>query len=324
MKEFFLIVLILLVAAFVVVPLMGNNSGLSLDEAERTIREATQRAQADYATQQAQAEGTAAVIAAQANGTAQAEFQLAAEATRQAEATAAGLSLVATAGMMTAQADQATATAITSNNLATATAVAQATQDRVLNDAMATAQFAQASVIKDQAEKSALELERARMTNRLLAYLPYSLLVVAVIAGAWIYWRERSIRVIQRDANGDAPLVYDVSTGGIFDADRTPGPHTPTHAAGKALPAPTPSEAALKAVLERDQMTDLARAFARMAGGSGAVLDWLKNYQAPRENAWQLLTQNPASLVEIVEPGDPRYETLRPILEDVTQQMEQL
>lgn len=323
MKEFILIVILILVAAFVVVPLMGNNAP-SLDEAERTIREVTQQAQAVYATQQAQAEGTAAVIAAQANGTAQAAFQLAAEATRQAEATAAGLSMVATSGMMTAQADQRTATAVMSNNLATATAVAQATQDRVLNDAMATAQFAQARVIEDQAEKSELELERARMTNRLLAYLPYSLLVVAVIAGAWIYWRERSIRIIPRDLNGDAPLVYDVSTGGIFDADRTPGPHTPTHTAGKALPAPTPSEAALKAVLERDQMTDLARAFARMAGGSGAVLDWLKTYQAPRDSAWQLLTHNPASLVEIVEPGDPRYETLRPILEDVTQQMEQL
>lgn len=131
MKEFILIVILILVAAFVVVPLMGNNAP-SLDEAERTIREVTQQAQAVYATQQAQAEGTAAVIAAQANGTAQAAFQLAAEATRQAEATAAGLSMVATSGMMTAQADQRTATAVMSNNLATATAVAQATQDRVL------------------------------------------------------------------------------------------------------------------------------------------------------------------------------------------------
>jgi hypothetical protein len=80
----------------------------------------------------------------------------------------------------------------------------------------------------------------------------------------------------------------------------------------------------MRAAVERDQMTDLARAFARMAGGQpAAVMDWLKAYQTPAENAWKLLGQNPASLVEIVEPGDPRYDTLRPILEDVTQQMEQ-
>lgn len=322
MKEFFLIVVLIIVAAFVLVPALGNN--VSLDEAAQTIREATQRAQAEYATQQAQAEGTAAVIAAQANGTAQAEYQAQAEATRQAEATAAGLSMVATAGMMTAQADQATSTAVMSNNYATATAVMQLTQDTIYNNAMATAQFAQAQAIENQAAQSTLELERTRMTNRLLAYLPYSLLVVAVIVGVWIYHRERRVRFITRDANGDAPIVYDVTRGGLFDPDRTPGPYTPTQTPrGDALPLPAPSPADVRAAVERDQMTDLARAFARMAGQPGAVLDWLKNYQAPRENAWQLLTHNPASLVEIVEPDDPRYETLRPILQDVTHQMEQ-
>lgn len=323
MKEFFLLVLLILVAAFVLVPAMGNN--VSLDEAAQAIREATQRAQAEYATQQAQAEGTAAVIAAQANGTAQAEFQAQAEATRQAEATAAGLSMIATAGMMTAQADQATATAVMSNNLATATAVAQATQDTIYNDAMATAQFAQAQTIKDQAAKSALEVERARMTNRLLAYLPYSLLVVAVILGVWIYHRERRVRVIPRDPNGDAPLVYDVSRGGIFDPDRNAGPYLPTQTPrGDALPTPTPSPSDVRAAVERDQMTDLARAFARMAGQPGAVLDWLKNYQPPRENAWKLLTANPALQIEVIEPDDPRYGQVAPVLDDAARKLESL
>lgn len=323
MKEFILLVILILVAALVVVPALGDPA-LSLDEAQRTIQEATQRAYAANATAQAHAQGTAAVIAAEANGTAQAMFQQAAAGTQQAEATQAGLALVATAGMMTAQADQATATAVTGQQFATSTAIAQATQDTIYNQAMATAQFAQAQTIEDQAQKSALELERARMTNRLLAYLPYSALAIVVIIGLWVYWRERGIRTIARDVNGDAPLVYDVSTGGLFDPDRTPGPHTPTHAGGKALPAPTFTPADLRAAVERDQMTDLARAFARMAGGQpAAVMDWLKAYQTPAENAWKLLGQNPASLVEIVEPGDPRYNTLRPILEDVTQQMEQ-
>ena len=317
MKEFILLVILILVAALVVVPALGDPA-LSLDEAQRTIQEATQRAYAANATEQAHAQGTAAVIAAEANGTAQAMFQQAAVGTQQAEATQAGLAMVATAGMMTAQADQATATAVMGNNLATATAQAQATQDRIYNDAMATAQYAQAQVIEDQAAKSQLELERARMTNRLYAYLPYSLLAVCVLAGLWAYWRHTKIRIIVRDANGDAPLVYDASHGGIFDPDRTPGPHTPTQGpSGKALPAPTHTPAESRAAVERDQMTDLARAVARM-GQPGPVMEWMKHYQTPQENSWQLLSQNPALHIEVIEPEDPRYGQVSPVLQDVT------
>lgn len=322
MKELLIILLVILIAIFAIPALTGTGQSVDdliaqRDAANAALSAATAQAAARSATEVAQFDATQQAVNLEIQATQQAEALTARQATQQAESTQAAIAYVATAGQMTAIADQATATAQSQFAQATATQQAQATLDAIYFQALATAQAAQAQVTVNEAQKSTLEAERAQMTNRLFAYLPYALLVLAIGIGVWVYKRQSRYQVVIRDVDGSTPGILDIDAGGFHKPERTPGPYTPFQTPeGKALPVPVFTPEALRTAMENEQKIDLVR-----ASRNGTPSDWLKQLSHQRETPWSLLAENPALHVEIVEPDSPAYLTVEPVLKDATAQL---
>jgi hypothetical protein len=157
-----------------------------------------------------------------------------------------------------------TADSIQSTTVAESTASAVAQQAIWTQRAMditATADVAsvQAFATKQYsiARTEELSLERKELMNNVVAITPWSMLVTTFVFLAIFFKRWTRVRIIQRDARGDAPLLLDVMDGVAYDADRHP-----TSTGGlqrediKLLPQFSASDHTQTTA--RDQMVDIA------------------------------------------------------------------
>jgi hypothetical protein len=157
-----------------------------------------------------------------------------------------------------------TADSIQSTTVAESTASAVAQQAIWTQHAMditATADVAsvQAFATKQYsiARTEELSLERKELMNNVVAITPWSMLVTTFVFLAIFFKRWTRVRIIQRDARGDAPLLLDVMDGVAYDADRHP-----TSTGGlqrediKLLPQFSASDHTQTTA--RDQMVDIA------------------------------------------------------------------
>ncbi len=177
----------------------------------------------------AAAQGTAEAVAALRTGTAQAAQATATQGAIYANATATERAWVATqqAWSATATADSAKAT---STACADGTATAQAavwtqaavdlqhTAEAASVVAMATAQAANAGIAAENLAQEQIATQRADFVKYAWAVAPLVLLAIGVAAGLWGFKVMSSVRPIQRDANGMAPVM--VIDGKVMIPDR--------------------------------------------------------------------------------------------------------
>ncbi len=224
---------------------------------------------------------------AASTATAQAQHATATARAWEAQERAAAQSATATAmaWQTTVQAQQAQATATSQAQQATATADAErfhaqatATESALRAQAQATAMAwgmqatataeawrTQATVQAAQADKARLDAERERMIYPLKAFGPWAILAMAVVFILWGGYRlvgalEMRLRVVNRDARGDAPLLV-LRTGrlgiAVVDADRSMGPATLLMNDSVSQPALADPDRQAQ-VTARDQAVDLA------------------------------------------------------------------
>jgi len=162
---------------------------------------------------------------------------------------------------LAAAAVQSTSTAIAAETIQALAAAA--TEQAVRTTATADAAFgaANATAMAGIARSVQLAEERERMTNPAKAWLPFVMLPLSLAAVLLFGWRWSRTRVVQRDARGDAPLL--VIGDRIYDADRNPAPLMDVK-----NPQRLPQEI-LGAVIQRDQMIDLATRGSSPAGDGG-------------------------------------------------------
>ena len=188
---------------------------------------------------------TATVEARSENATQQAWSVQATATERVWEATSTAASIQATSTAVTtdtALAIQATATQHAFNIASTA--------DAASVQAYATQQYA-------LARTEELSLQRQEMMNQVAAVAPWAAFCVLFIAAIVLVFRLTRVRVIQRAANGDAPLLLDVVDGITYDADRHPSSTGALMRRDlKQLPAFNSSEHLR--ITTQDQMLDMA------------------------------------------------------------------
>ncbi|NPV86318.1 MAG: hypothetical protein HPY45_09960 [Anaerolineae bacterium] len=196
---------------------------------------------------------------------------------------------------------QATSTAIAAETMQ-ALSVA-GTQQAYQTTATADAAYgiAVATVMAGHAQSVELAAERERMMNPVKAAAPWVFLPLVFAALVVFGWRWTRMRVIPRDARGDAPLV--AIDGRIYDADRHPY-------ALMDIAKPQKVEAALQSgVVQRDQMLDLATRGLPGAGTEG------RRRMMARQMAAQGMSIMPK--IEILPA-----EEAKPLLGGVLQQIE--
>jgi hypothetical protein len=102
-----------------------------------------------------------------------------------------------------------------------------------------------------------LAIERETMMNKVQAAAPWTMMGILLVMAIVLALRWSRVRVISRDARGDAPLLLDLVDGVAYDADRHP-----TSTAGllredlKRLPQFSASDHTQTTT--RDQMVDIA------------------------------------------------------------------
>ena len=183
--------------------------------------------------------------------------------TRSENATQQAWSVQATAtervweATSTAASIQATSTAV-----ATGTALAiQSTATQHAFNITSTADAASVQAFATQQYASArteeLSLQRQELVNNMAAVTPWAALIAAFFVAIVLVFRLTRVRVIQRAANGDAPLLLDMVDGIAYDADRHPSSTASLmHRDLKQLPSFSSSEHLR--VTTQDQMLDLA------------------------------------------------------------------
>ncbi len=141
-----------------------------------------------------------------------------------------------------------------------------ATQQHILevstqqaSDITATVEVAAASArateFHAQAVSAELAMERERMMNKVQALSPFFIGFSILAFVLLMIFRWSRIRPIQRDARGDAPLLF--VNGNIYDADRNPYSLADFSGKKPVIPALTNAEIQ-SATTNRDQMIDLA------------------------------------------------------------------
>ena len=208
----------------------------------------------------------------------------------------------------TSMADIAIATATAASHARLDAWLATATQHAWNITATTDAASAQTYATKQAGESQDIQLglERQKEINQTVAFLPiaggtiFSLLLV-VVGFNW-----SRIRVIQRDAHGDAPLLINVMDGLAYDADRHPS-STAGLLGGDAKRLPQLTAEAQAATTARDQAIDLT---------TRSLLD------RPRSSAPRAQLRDAAFFsgelprIQIVEP-----EQVQPLLGDVLPQI---
>ncbi len=141
-----------------------------------------------------------------------------------------------------------------------------ATQQHILevstqqaSDITATVEVAAASArateFHAQAVSAELAMERERMMNKVQALSPFFIGFSILAFVLLMIFRWSRIRPIQRDARGDAPLLF--VNGIVYDADRNP--YSLADFSGKKPVIPALANAEIQsATTNRDQMIDLA------------------------------------------------------------------
>lgn len=114
---------------------------------------------------------------------------------------------------------------------------------------------AQATALYGQAVSVELGIERDRMMNQAQAIAPPVILLIVLVVALVMAWRWLSVRPVQRDTRGDAPLL--VIDGKVYDADRNPQPLLDLSGKRPAIPALT-DPTLQAATTARDQLVDLA------------------------------------------------------------------
>lgn len=122
----------------------------------------------------------------------------------------------------TSQSVSATAVAIASATQAQWTQAAidrQATADAASVQALATAQAAQAGMSAEKLRQEQIATYRADYTKIAWAIFPFLLIIATFAVGIWGLRSWASLRVIQRDSRGAAPIL--AISGRVVDPDRT-------------------------------------------------------------------------------------------------------
>lgn len=238
---------------------------------------------------------TATAVAQQATATERAwlvqQTQVAAQLTATAQVWAA-----------TATADSAKATATAAATQTAQAMVLAVTANAATTTAEANAANAKAYAVAMEGEEARVRnaIERDRMTNTLRAVLPWAGLVAAFILLLYLLYYHGRMRIIRKDAHGDAPLLVDVVDGIAHDADRQFHPQGGMRRQDLNLLKP-PKEEYQASVTTRDQLVDLA---SRHNGG--------ERHQLAAEISAQSALPAPAPKVEVVPP-----EKVRSVVKDV-------
>ena len=130
---------------------------------------------------------------------------------------------------------------------------------------MAVAIAQQTQIASDQT-RNLLELERQQNSNRFKALLPGLTFAFLAVVAIWVIMtitRRERMRVVPRDARGDAPLLLDVVDGVTTDIDASPNYQTGTRRLKKPEDDPVPQLPTVTAerqdkVKGNDQLLDLA------------------------------------------------------------------
>lgn len=187
---------------------------------------------------------------------------------------------------------QATSTAIAAETMQALAVVG--TQQAYQTTATADAVYgvAVATVMAGHAQSVELATERERMVNPVKAVAPWVFLPLVFAVLVVFGWRWTRMRVIPRDARGDAPLV--AIGDRIYDADRHPY-------ALMDIAKPQKVEAALQSgVVQRDQMLDLAT-----RGLAGAGADGRRRTMARQMAAQGMSTGQPPT-VRVIQEREAR------------------
>ena len=241
-------------------------------------------ATADYYTSQL----TATIDARNYQATAQAESIYATQVAYQYQATEQAWQSTMTADTINATAIAAsTATALSQQAAWTQRAIdITSTADTAAVQAYATQQY-------NIAQKAELAIERDRLTNKIRAIVPWAGLAILITSSAAILLGQARVRVIQRDARGDAPLLMDVIDGIVYDADRHPlSTGSVSRQAINLLPRISPTEQIQ--VTARDQMLDMVSRRPAMQSQNRSPIPALAN-----QINTGLLTSNISTLPEL-------------------------
>lgn len=211
---------------------------LNVLHSEGTLQAAAQTADVYHGYQTATAQYHAAVATAQAQFLAATQTMRAEMKTEVAVQTATQQAWVLNGWTATAEAAAATATAQASATQMRWTQQAidrQATADAAYVMAVATAQAAQAGMAEEA-------LERNHLVRALTALAPFALgtVLVLLLIMALISWAR--FRIVQRDANGVAPLI--VLDGRVVNPDRS------------VMPVVDPRQAQLPGAAEQLRVTE--------------------------------------------------------------------
>jgi hypothetical protein len=97
---------------------------------------------------------------------------------------------------------------------------------------------AQMTAVKAQAESAELAASRERMTNGVMAWGPWAIVLVAAAAFVFVTVRKSQVGTIERDANGMMPGVVIFHNGKkeFISPDRMPGPVITIEAQGVTAP----------------------------------------------------------------------------------------